>query len=273
MEERRMILFSDLDGTLLNNDKSISHGNQKAIEKMLEAGHYLVIATGRPVASARKAVKNLGLVMPGCYMIAFNGAIVYGCDSNHIFLEKTMSIEYVEYLFEEAKKYNLHIQTYSRSHVIAQKDSKELEFYTKNTKMSYKIAENVFDELQKEPNKVLLISLTDNEKLKQFQKDHEKWAQGKCNSFFSCDEYLEYCPKDTSKGAAIRFIAEFLNIPIKDTIAIGDELNDISMLQMAGRGIAMKNAKPEVKAIADYVTKGDNEQDAIAEIIERFINV
>lgn len=69
------ILFADLDRTLLCDDKSISEKNRAAIQKMLERGHYFVLATGRPVESGRIVVKDLGLTSPGCYMIAFNGAV------------------------------------------------------------------------------------------------------------------------------------------------------------------------------------------------------
>jgi hydroxymethylpyrimidine pyrophosphatase-like HAD family hydrolase len=67
------ILFADLDHTLLCDDKSISEKNRAAIQKMLERGHYFVLATGRPVESGRIVAKDLGLTSPGCYMIAFNG--------------------------------------------------------------------------------------------------------------------------------------------------------------------------------------------------------
>lgn len=267
----KKILFTDLDGTLLKNDKTISDKNCEAIQRMLEEGHYVVVATGRPVESGFQVVKKLGLTMPGCYMIAFNGAVVYDCSADCTLAERTLPIEYVEYLFEEAHKYGIHIQTYSKTHLLTQNQDEELEFYTRTTKMPYKLVNNVFDALEAEPNKVLLASLHEPEKLLQFQKDHMEWERGRCNSFFSCKEYLEYCPKDTDKGSGIHYLSEFLNVDIENTYAVGDERNDIPMLKAAGMGIAMKNAVEEAKQAADYVTECDNEHDAIAEIIEKFI--
>lgn len=267
----RKILFTDLDGTLLKNDKTISEKNRAAIKKMLDAGHYVVVATGRPVKSAFDVVKSLGLTQPGCYMIAFNGAVVYDCAADMALMEETLPIEYVEYLFEEAKEYGLHVQTYTQTHLLTQTKSKELDYYVKTTKMPYKLVQNVFSELETEPSKVLLASLDDKEKLLRFQQDHMEWELGKCNSFFSCEEYLEYCPEYTDKGKGILFLRKFLNVEQENTYAVGDERNDIPMLKEAGTGIAVKNAVEKAKFAANYVTENDNEHDAIAEIIEKFI--
>ncbi|MEG0963241.1 MAG: HAD-IIB family hydrolase, partial [Lachnospiraceae bacterium] len=91
------------------------------------------------------------------------------------------------------------------------------------------------------------------------------------NCFFSCNEYLEYCPKDVDKGSGVKYIAEFLNVPMENTIAAGDERNDIPMIKAAGIGVAVSNAHKDVIAFADYVTENDNNHGAIAEIIKKFI--
>ncbi len=267
----KKILFTDLDQTLLKRDKSVSAENRRAIQRMLDAGHHLVVATGRPVKSGLAVVRQLGLTLPGCYMIAFNGAMIYDCAADTVLDKRTLPLEYVEYLFEEAEANGLHIQTYSDEYLLAQKMTKELEFYRRETGMPYKILKNMFASLEKEPCKVLLASLNDTEKLKRFQRQHRSWEEGKCTSFFSCREYLEYCPTDTDKGRGVRFLTEFLNVRPQDTYAAGDERNDIAMLRAAGTGIAVRNAFEEVKMAADFITANDNEHDAVAEIIDKFI--
>lgn len=270
MTEKK-ILFSDLDGTLLKNDKSVSAGNRMAIKNMLNEGHYFVIASGRPVAAAVHIAEEIGLMLHGCYMITYNGSVIYDCKDGAHLMEKTIPFQEVEYLFQEAKKYGLHIQTYQDNHVLTAKKTAEIVYYAKNTTLEYKLVDSVMDALTKEPNKVLIASLTEKEKLLQFQKDHMEWQQDKCNSFFSCDEYLEYCPYGTSKGAAMKYLVEYLNIPMKNTFAVGDELNDIPMLLTAEKGVAMGNAKSEVKKAADYVLAYDNEHDGVGKLIEQFI--
>jgi hypothetical protein len=265
------ILFVDLDRTLLCDDKSISEKNKLAIEKMLDAGHYLVLATGRTIESGRYVARDLGLTIPGCYMIAFNGALLYDCAADRVLLKRTLPIEVVQELLDRAKKAGIYAQTYNKMDVVTSKHTKELDYYKGRSKISYKISTNVMDALEEEPQKVLLISLDQRERLEKFQKKNRSWENGKCNSFFSCNEYLEYCPLDTSKGTGLEYLTRTLNMPSDSTIAVGDEENDIPMIQAAHIGVAMKNGIQKIKDVADYVTENDNNHDAIAEIIEKFI--
>ena len=81
------ILFVDLDATLLSDDKTVSEENRAAIQKMLLAGHDIVLSTGRPVESGRAVARELELTQPGCYMIAFNGAVLYDCAADRVLLK------------------------------------------------------------------------------------------------------------------------------------------------------------------------------------------
>lgn len=265
------ILFVDLDATLLSDDKTVSKGNRLAIRKALDQGNYVVVATGRPVESGRIVVKELGLTMPGCYMIAFNGSVLYDCSADRVLYNKTVPIHYVYQLFEKARQAGIYIQTYNQMEVLTEKHSKELDYYTKHTKMRYKLLPDVVAGLEEEPHKVLLISLEDQKLLEDFEQENAAWAEGKLNSFFSSTKYLEYCPIGVSKGMAIEYLCNFLNIPIENTIAVGDERNDISMIKAAHIGVAVQNAVDAAKEAADDITENDNNHDAIAEVIEKYI--
>lgn len=269
----KKILFTDLDGTLLNDDKQVSEGNRAAIQRLLDAGHYLVVSTGRPTKSGFKVVQRLGLTMPGCYMIAYNGGTIFDCNKQEVWMEKTFPIELVKYLFEEAEKYGVHIQTYGvDDKVLTTKNSQELQFYLEGNRntLDHEICDDVCATLTKEPNKVLLISLNE-EKLLQFQKEHQQWLEGKCASTFSSRQLLEYLPEGVSKGNGVRTLCEMLGVDIKNAYAAGDERNDVSMIEAAGVGIAMRNAVDEAIAVADYVTENDNNHDGIAEVIDKLM--
>lgn len=269
----KKILFTDLDGTLLNDDKLVSEENHAAIQRLLDAGHYLVVSTGRPVKSGFKVVQRLGLTMPGCYMIAYNGGTIFDCSEQKILTEKTFPIEYVQYLFEEANKCGIHIQTYGEDDkVLTTKDSPELQYYLKGNRnaLDYEISESVCKLLDKEPHKVLLIHM-EEEKLLKFREEHQDWAEEKCESTFSSRQLLEYLPKGVNKGSGVCMLCEMLGVEIENAYAAGDERNDISMIEAAGVGVAMKNAVDEAKAVADYVTENDNNHDGIAEVIDKLI--
>lgn len=265
------ILFVDLDATLLCDDKSVSKRNREAIRQMLAEGHYIALATGRPVESGRIVARELGLTLPGCYMVAFNGAVLYDCSADRVLLKRSIPIDVVQELFERAKKAGIYVQTYTNTDIITMKHTRELDYYREKSKLSYKLSDNVLALLEEEPQKVLMIALEHGERLIKFRKENLRWEQGKCNSFFSCTEYLEYCPLDTSKGTGVEYLTQILNMPIDATVAVGDEQNDIAMLKAAHIGVAMKNGIQELKDIADYVTENDNNHDAIAEVIEKFI--
>lgn len=268
------ILFSDLDDTLLNKDKSISRQNRRAIVEMLEQGHYFVAVTGKPIAAGRRVVRNLGLTMPGCYMIAFNGALIYDCAADRVLFERTLPLDIVREIIEEADREGIYVQTYQKTYILTREHRKELDFYLEQARMTYKLVPDIFSYLEKEPHKVIAVSVDGTEPLlklrENFQKKHpEMW--NRCSCFFSNDEYLEFCPKDTNKGMGVKYLSEFLNIPIEDTVAVGDGRNDISMIKTAHIGVAVQNAISDVKKEADYITEQDHENGAVAEVIERFI--
>lgn len=267
----KKILFADIDGTLLNDNREIPKENKDAIDRAVSQGHSVVIATGRPLDSGKKIVEELGLTMPGCYMIAYNGAVIYDCGNEKVLEKKFVPYPYVRELFERAKKAGLYVQTYNKTQIVTTQDCPELQHYRQHTKLTYQIVEDVMSVLEEEPQKVMLIHLTDKKQLEQFQRENMEWQEGKCHSFFSMDTYLEYCPLDSTKASGVRYLCEYLGVPIENTVAAGDERNDIPMLQAAYIGAAMKNAKDEVKAAADYVTQRTNNESGIAEIIEKFI--
>ncbi|MCI8993019.1 MAG: HAD family phosphatase [Eubacterium sp.] len=268
-EISRKMLFLDLDGTLLNDQKEVTEGNFRAIERAVDAGHIVTITTGRPLASSIEIARNLGLVKAGCYLICFNGALIYDLEKRSILSEETLDVQLVEILFEEAQNAGIHIHTYSHEKILARGVTPELLHYQKLTGMEAEF-DTEYPKGINPPNKVLLCELDSTQRLEKFQADHRYLEKGRCQSAFSCEEYLEYNPVSSSKGAAIRKMAKLAGIDRKDTIAVGDERNDLSMIQAAGIGVAMKNGQPQVKEAADYITEHDNNEDAIEEVIDKF---
>lgn len=265
------ILFTDLDGTLLNDQKQISAGNLAAIHMALEHGHKIVISTGRALASAKKQAETLGLIMPGCYIIAFNGACIYDIHEKKVIFSETIPLDHVYHLFEEAHKLNIHIQTYDDTQVLTESENDDLFRYCHNTGMEYKVISSVRSELIFPPYKVLVIDYQHHEPLVQFQEQIRTWAEGKIDFYFSCNELLEIVAPDISKGNAIIRLCEQLQIPLEATISAGDADNDISMLQTTHTSVVMKNADPHMHAYATYITEQDNNHDGVAEAIYKFM--
>ncbi|MDD6038372.1 MAG: Cof-type HAD-IIB family hydrolase [bacterium] len=267
------IIFSDLDGTLLCDDKSISPLNRAAIEQATTRGHSFVVATGRPFESAKLINDALGLNYDGCYIVSYNGAHVYDCYRKKVLFSKQLKMQTLRELFERADAAGIYIHTYQHGQIVTKARTAELDRYESRTNLPGFATADVFGFLTREPNKAILIDLENHERLEQFRQDNLEWAKGKCNFIFSCPEYLEVMPEGISKGTGISFLADYLGVDLSDTIAVGDEQNDIEMISAAGVGIAMCNGIPAAKEVADYVTGHNNNEDAMKEIIEKFVLV
>ena len=268
--ERRKYIFTDLDGTLLNDEKKVCKENIDAIEEALLKGHKVTVATGRPLPAAIIGAKRAGLYRDGCYIMCYDGGMIYDCTKEQIIYEANLEMEDIEALFKSADEAGIHVQAYDDGKVICEKEDEEVLFYCKNGQMEYELRHNIPNTLSKPSLKVLLISF-DNKKLVDFRASHPEFENERMHSIFSCLEYLEYMPRCVSKGDGIIRMSELLGFDIKDSIGIGDERNDLSMIEKAGLGVAVRNAVDEAKSIADYITEKDNNEGGVAEVIRKFV--
>ena len=118
------LLFTDLDGTLLNRDKRISAEDLEAISRASRQGNITVISTGRSLSSARPYIEELASVQNRCYAITYNGGLIYDCTARKVIYEKTIPLPYVKYIFGQAEKFHIHCQTYEDGYVLASKDKR-----------------------------------------------------------------------------------------------------------------------------------------------------
>ena len=265
-------LFTDLDGTLLNDKSEISEGNRAAVEKLREAGHHIVLTTGRPLTSAIRQANVLGLTGKGCFLIAFNGGVLYDLEKHSVIDRIVMPLPLVFEIFDEANRRGIHIQTYSESKVLVEPRCANpvAEKYCKRLGMDYEIIPDVRT-LTRDPEKILLIDTKSREILNQFIEDMAPRYRAELDFFYSSHELLEIVPKGVNKGTAIQKVAEYLGVRPENTVAAGDEANDIPMLKAAHYGVAMKNASPAVLAEISLVSENDNNHDGVAEIIEKYL--
>lgn len=265
-------LFLDLDGTLLTDQKELTSGNYLAVQKALSLGHQIIIATGRPLASAILQAEALGLTGDGCYLIAYNGCTLYDSYRKRTIFSTALPLDLVCRVFEEAKRQDIHIHAYDEDAVVVEPrcDTPVAEEYCRRIQMKCKVIPDIH-ELKRNPEKLLIVDYERKEPLDRFREWIACALSDRLDSYYSSEHYVEIVPKGMTKGGALRQMAACLQIPMENTIAAGDAANDLSMLEAAAIGVAMKNAAPEVKAAADYITKRDNNHDGIAELIERYL--
>ena len=265
-------IFLDLDGTLLTDQKEITEENRRAISDAIAEGHSVIIATGRPLSSAVIQAEALGLTGAGCYLIAFNGGILYDMGERKVLFKKTIRLFDVAAVFDESNRRGIHIQTYEGDHVLVEKrcDDADVRIYCSLIKIGYQTIDSV-REMEEEPVKMLAIDRKNHEKVKEFRDWIAENFRGTLDSYFSSGQFVEIVPAGMDKGSALRRMAEQIGVPVSDTIAVGDEANDLLMIRAAGLVAAMANATDKVRAAAGYITKCDNNHSGVAEVIRRFM--
>nr|WP_242843284.1 Cof-type HAD-IIB family hydrolase [Kineothrix alysoides] len=265
------IFFVDLDGTLLTKEKKITPATLEALNKWTAAGNKLALSSGRAIDSVKEVKESLGLSFSGMYLIGCNGGEIYDCETQKIVSRISLSMEQVTLVAKTAKEQGIHCQTYTDTHIISPADNDELHVYQRSIHTPVIISEDIMSPLDKEPCKCLAIEIHDKEKLERFRQSLLPFTEGELNLLYSNDKYLEIFPASSGKEVAVAKLCELLDIPIENTLAAGDASNDISMIQAAGVGIAMLNAKEDVKKAADIITATDNNQDGLAPILLSYL--
>lgn len=264
------LLFTDMDGTLLLKDSTVSPAMKEALDTLTSKGHRFILSSGRPLPSILERKVNLGFNYPNMYIISNNGGLIYDCDANKSIRVEKLSPELIRKVVALADEAGIHVHSYSDTEIVGYEEDEEVKFYRSRVKMPLVLTDDIAGYLKDGAFKVQIISLTSKESLVALERKILDALGDEVEAFFSNDYYLEVLPKGTSKGNSVLFLANYLSAPISHTFAAGDEDNDLSMIIAAGHGIAMKNATEKVKAAADIITKEDNNHDGLIEIINEY---
>ncbi len=264
------LLFTDLDGTLLNDNKTISANLQKGLQTMLNHGHKLVLTSGRPFESIVQVKESLGLSGDGIYISAFNGGILADCNTKKILFNENISRTHAIEILDFARDFGIHAHTYTPTAIVSYANTKELQFYTRHITLETIVNDSIDSIIGETVPKLIAIDLEDKNHLYAFQAELHQRMGDVVTTLFSNDRYLEIISKEAGKGQTVLYLSKLLNVALEDTYAIGDAENDLSMLQAAGTGIAMINGTKALCDAADYVTKHTNNEDGLLEVLEEF---
>ncbi len=268
-KSRIRLLFSDMDGTLLRDDSTLSPSMKEALDQLTHKGNKLILTSGRPLPGILEVCEQQDIHYPNMLIIANNGAQIYDCDRKENILKETLALSDIRYLVTAAKQAGLHVHAYTDTEIVCHQDNQELQFYRRRIHMPLKCVKSIPDALEEGSCKLQIINLTDKARLEAFRNQVGPYCkEHNIQLIFSNDYYLELLPSSAGKGNGIRFLAEYLHVPMSHTYAAGDAENDISMLEAAGTGIAMANATEAVKQAADIVTADDNNHDGLLPIIQ-----
>lgn len=264
----KAILFFDLDGTLLDDTKSISPKTLGAIRACVAHGHRFAISSGRSHTSIRKLIEKLSLADLNPLISAFNGSHISDYTTGEVLRTSALRPETVRGIRDLAVQAKLHIQSYSDTAILTESENEELLFYLKWTGTTHQKLSDLASG-SSNPYKLLVISLHDHNRLVAFKSQIEEHYHNSVDCVFSNEYFLEILPKGVSKGDALQFLCQYTGIPQNNSYSFADAENDISMLQAAGHGVALLNAQPVAKEYADYITFTDNNHDGLAYFLEK----
>lgn len=269
------LAVSDLDGTLLNSQKQISHRSVKAIQNLKKKGILFVAATGRSDVMTKPYFRKIR-----CHnlVIGCDGAMIRNIETGEVLYEKGLSGEICRRAFEICKNYGLSYYIFAKDELVGDDPENE------RLKIHQKFNETVEREEQ--------IPIRFVEKLEEYIASHPVYkivashekkeyldevggilnAELDVDAIRSGPRVLAIKAKGVSKAAALKKLTARLGLSLKETVAFGDEVNDIEMLQTAGLGIAMENADAVVKEYADEVT-WSNDADGVARKLEELFEI
>ncbi len=262
------LIALDMDGTLLRSDKTISKANFEAIQKAKVKGVKVVLATGRPLIGIKKYLKELKLLDEGDYAVTYNGAVVQTTKNEDIISANILSIDDIDILYGVSKKLGVNIHAFTKNNCITPKTSKYTLIEAKMN--SIPIKEMDFNNLPKDTSIIKIMFIDEEEILDKVIAKLPKDLYDKYTIVRSAPYFLEFLNKKVNKGVSVKLLAKKLGIDMKDVICAGDQGNDIHMVDFAGLGVAMENATDELKKVANFVTKS-NDDDGIAYVINKFI--
>jgi Cof subfamily protein (haloacid dehalogenase superfamily) len=260
----KTLLVSDMDGTLLDSDSLVSNENHNALVDYVAVGGQFTVATGRMRSAVARYLPRIPMNHPA---ILYNGSMIYDFAKEKILWKLSLP--------DEAKEIVRQIMGEFPEAALEIYHGDELYFVGENAETDeHKLREEFsphcvsLDEVPLPWIKAIIA--WEPKKLAQV----EKWLKGKKLNFrFTYSEpcFIELLNNDATKGTALVELAKITGFDIRNVIAVGDNLNDMEMIASAGTGIAVANAHPELKRIAD-ICGPENNDNAVARIVRCLLN-
>ena len=258
----------DLDGTLTNHDKVVTPRTRQALLKAQEQGAIIILASGRPTYGIVPVAECLELEKRGGYILSYNGGNIVNAKTGEKLFSQFLPDAVIPILYKYAREHRYALLGYAGNEIITEMpDDQYVKEESRINKMNIRKVDNLLDALEPHPTKLLMTG--DPTDMIKAEEELVEILGEKMDIFRSAPFFLELVPKGIDKAQSLLRLLSKINLTPADLMAFGDGYNDLSMLKLAGVGVAMANAAPEVRANADYVTLS-NEEDGVAEALLHF---
>jgi Cof subfamily protein (haloacid dehalogenase superfamily) len=261
------LLAIDLDGTLLNHALVINPKDAAAVESARAAGVEVVLATGRMFRSALPYARELHLDGP---IINYQGALVRVIRTGEVVFRCELDLETQRKVLAIAEPKGWHVNVYVDEEVYTAEARPEAELYAEVSGVPYHVVGRLSDWVHQPATKMVLVDLNPDEVPARMSVLQEGLGnQGRVTR--SLDWFVEVVNPEVSKSSALAKVAQRMGITQEEVCAIGDNVNDLDMIQWAGLGAAMGSAPQSVREVARYVTAETPDEGGVAQVIDRFI--
>lgn len=262
------LIALDLDGTLTNHDKVVTPLTRTALLRVQDEGVIIVLASGRPTYGIEPIAECLQLPLRGGYILSYNGGKIVDAKTHDELFGQYLPANVIPLICRYAQEHHHALLGYSGSEIITEiPDDPYVKEESRINKMNVRKVDCLIDHLDPHPTKLLMTG--DPSDMMKAEEELAVALGDRMEVYRSAPFFLELVPKGIDKAQSLLRLLGKLNLTAADMMAFGDGYNDLSMLKLAGVGVAMANAAPEVRANADYVTLS-NEEDGVAAAIEHF---
>lgn len=263
------VVVVDVDGTLVTTDKHVTQATREAIIKIKEKGILFGVATGRPVSSAMKMLKRYDVDHLVDFIVCGNGVEIVDLKTNQSIITYTLKKSDLITIVNYMEPTNVDYCLYDREFI-----------YTNNlSEIVHMLA--VLNDLEpvicpieeiplKESHKIVFA--IPKEKVEEIQNHKKTIEDPRYSSFFTQKELFEFVDYRVSKATGIMAYIQEKNLTMDNVITFGDAENDSDMLSKAGLGVAMENAPKDIQALADVVTK-TNDEDGVAYYLNKLFDL
>jgi len=263
------LIAIDVDGTLLNSKHELTQENKNHIQWAEKEGITIALASGRPLIGLFDAFKQLELNPNKHYLIGFNGAVVAKASDYSVLFERTIELELAKTILKHVSQFPLTPILSRKTELIVQDaNGYNVQGEAKMNGMSLKIVDSLVDYIDYQPNKILISG--EPTLINQYREAIQAPFIGLVDFVKSAPFYLEIIVKDTNKGSSLDYLAQSLGLTSSEVMAIGDNYNDLSMIEYAGCGVAMGQADDFIKSKAQFISL-NNDENGVAYAIQNVI--
>lgn len=260
----------DLDGTLTNSHKEVTPRTRTALLRAQSEGHIIILASGRPTYGIEPVAECLGLHEKGGYILSYNGGKIVDARSGDELFSQHLPGEAIPIIYKYACTHHHALLGYVGRDIVTEMptDPYVLE-ESRINRMAVREVPCLTEAIDAQPTKLLMTG--EPPLMARAEAELQALLENSMEVYRSAPFFLELVPKGIDKAQSLLRLLSRLKLQPADLIAFGDGYNDLSMLRLAGMGVAMANAAPEVRAGADAVTLS-NDEDGVAVYIEKLLS-